>query len=99
MRSAFWNAFAAAAYIVVVATGLFYAPHLTGDRIGVLVPIVMLSLFVLSAAIMGFLFVYQPVLLYMEGKKKESATLLLHTIGIFAGFTVLFLAAGMLLSV
>lgn len=101
MRSAFWNAFSAAAYIIVIVGILTYVPQMTGaskrpDTI--LAPIAMLSLFVLSAAMMGYLFVYQPVLLYFEGQKQESAKLFVHTIGYFAGITAIFLAVAFLVS-
>jgi uncharacterized membrane-anchored protein len=61
-----------------------------------LIPIVMLSLFVLSAVVMTSIFFYQPLMLYLDGKKKESITLVFQTVAAFAVvtsviFTALFL--------
>lgn len=54
-------------------------------------PIVFLSLLTLSVAVMAFLFFYQPLLLFIEGKKKEAVNLFVRTIGIFAVITVVVL--------
>ncbi|HEY4517472.1 MAG TPA: hypothetical protein VJI74_01115 [Candidatus Paceibacterota bacterium] len=58
----------------------------------ILIPIAMLSLFVLSASVMGYLFVVEPVQLYLDGKKKEGITFFLQTVTIFAGATLLLFA-------
>jgi hypothetical protein len=42
----------------------------------------MLLLFVTSAAITGFLVFGKPVMLYIDGKKREAVSLLGYTIGI-----------------
>ena len=57
----------------------------------ILIPIMMLSLFVFSAAIMGFLFLYEPFNLYMENRKREAVVFFGQVVGIFAGFIVMFL--------
>lgn len=54
-------------------------------------PIVFLSLLTLSVAVMAFLFFYQPILLFIEGKKKDAVNLFIKTVGIFAAITVVFL--------
>ncbi|KKT62266.1 MAG: hypothetical protein UW88_C0001G0123 [Candidatus Collierbacteria bacterium GW2011_GWD2_45_10] len=51
-------------------------------------PIVFLSLLTLSVAVMAFLFFYQPLMLFLEGKKKEAVNLFLKTVGIFATITI-----------
>jgi hypothetical protein len=51
-------------------------------------PIAFLSLFTLSAASMGYFFVYQPVQLYLDGKKKAATSLFVRTLLVFAGITV-----------
>lgn len=90
-KNPFINALSALAYIAVIASFMFYAPQLMGHKDTLLVPIAMLSLFVLSAATMGFLFFYQPLFLYLDGKKEESVTLFLQTVAVFACGTLLFL--------
>ncbi|HNY04381.1 MAG TPA: hypothetical protein PKI92_01325 [Candidatus Woesebacteria bacterium] len=52
-------------------------------------PVVFLSLLTLSVAVMAFLFFYQPLLLFIEGKKKEAVNLFLKTVGIFAVMTAI----------
>lgn len=51
-----------------------------------LAPMLMLSLLVLSVAVMAFLFGYRPLTLYLDGKKRESVSFFLRTIGYFAVF-------------
>jgi len=41
---------------------------------------------------MAFLFFYQPLLLLIEGKKKEAVTLFMKTVGVFAVITAVALA-------
>ena len=94
MKNPVLNALAAAVYIAVVATVMYYGPKLMGPepKETVLIPIAFLSLFVLSAAVMSYVFLYQPVLLYLEGQKQQAAELFLKTIGVFAVLTITMLA-------
>lgn len=50
-------------------------------------PVVFLSLLTLSVAVMAFLFFYQPLMYFVEGKKKEAVSLFIKTVGIFAFLT------------
>jgi hypothetical protein len=89
-RNPIVNALTAAAYIVLVASGLYYGPKLIGPPAeSVLFPIAFLCLFVLSAAVMGLVFFMQPVQLYLDGEKKQAWALLLRTVAAFAGVTAL----------
>ena len=90
-KSPLLNASAAIIYIVLVASVMYYGPQLAGRVDGVIVPIALLSLFVLSAIVMGFLFLYQPMELYFSGEKKEAIRILVRTIGIFGSMTVVIL--------
>ncbi len=47
-------------------------------------PILVLSLFTLSAAIMGYIFCYQPLRLFLEGEKEKAVKLFIKTVLIFA---------------
>lgn len=90
------NAFSATAYIVAVASLMYYGLKSLEHDETVLIPIAMLSLFVLSAAVMGFIFFYQPAQLYLNGETARALDLFLKTLGAFACitlaiFTVLFL--------
>lgn len=87
-KNPFYNALGAIAYIVVIVISLNLVDGLETNT-GIqqyLMPIVMLSLFTLSAAVMAYLFCYQPVLLFIEGKKEKAVSLFLKTVGIFASF-------------
>lgn len=81
------NALAAAAYIIVIVLIInFVVPKGPDDPI--FAPIVALSLFTLSAAVMGYLFVFQPLRMYIDGQKQAAVKLFLQTIAVFAGLTV-----------
>ena len=66
---------------------MFFGTEHTKAGNSVVVPIAVLSLFTLSAALMGYFFLYQPVQLYLDGKKKEATSLFIRTILVFAIFT------------
>lgn len=87
-KNPFINAAAASIYIVVVATLMSNANKLFGPKDTLLTPIAVLSLFTLSAAVMGYVFLYQPLLLFLDGKKKNAINLFLQTVAAFAGITV-----------
>ncbi|TSC69002.1 MAG: Uncharacterized protein G01um101466_240 [Parcubacteria group bacterium Gr01-1014_66] len=93
-KNSFVNALVASLYITLVASVLYYGPKIgpqAGAKDTVVVPIAILSLFVLSAAIMGYLFFYQPIRMYVDGEKQKAVHLFLSTVAIFAGITVLIL--------
>lgn len=88
-KNPFLNALGALFYIVCVSSLLYYGPKLVGEVEGVFVPVAMLSLFVLSATITGFMFLYQPVQMYLAGEREGASALLLKTVGVFGVFTAL----------
>ena len=92
----FYNATLAAGYIVglVYFVFTFIAQPNTPDsqQPFLLIPIAILSLFVLSAAVMGYLFLYEPLMLYFDNKRQEAVRFFLTTVGIFALITFAFLA-------
>ncbi|HSX58329.1 MAG TPA: hypothetical protein VLE47_03635 [Candidatus Saccharimonadales bacterium] len=81
------NALAAAVYVVLVSTVMFYGMDHTSTDNTVIVPIAVLSLFSLSAAVMGYLFFYTPFQLYFDQKRKEALNLFLQTVAVFAALT------------
>jgi hypothetical protein len=87
-KNPFINALAATVYIVLVALVMRYGSQFAQPEDTVFAPIAFISLFTLSAAVMGYLFVYQPLQVYMEGDKKGAVTLFLQTTGIFAVITI-----------
>ncbi len=84
LKYACFNSLLTAFYITLVASFLFYVPHsFLEEAHTVLVPVMMLMLFVFSAAITGMLVLGRPVLWYLEGKKKEAVSLLIYTLSFF----------------
>ncbi len=83
------NALAAAGYIILIASVMFYGTKNMPGPDSVIAPIALISLFTLSAAVMGFVFFYQPVMLYLDNKKKDAADLFLKTLASFAGLTLI----------
>jgi hypothetical protein len=90
-KNASINALATFSYVTAVAMLLFYAPKNfePNKTETVLIPIVMLSLLVFSAAITGILIFGKPAIWYFDGKKKEALLLFTYTLGIFGIITVL----------
>lgn len=79
-EQALTHSFIALLYIVLVSFLLSNGEKLFGSDKSVLVPIAMLSLLVLSAAIMGILIFGKPIIMYLDGQKKEAVKLTIYTI-------------------
>jgi hypothetical protein len=91
MKKPFLYSLGAAVYIAIVVTVLQTASYVFKDLSGTMfVPMAMLSMFVLSAAIMGYLFLSEPLFLLMENRKKEAITFFAKILGFFACFVALF---------
>ena len=85
------NALVAFLYITVIASVMFYGMRFAGPANSIIIPIAMISLFTLSAAVMSYIFLSQPLQLYLDGKRKEAVNLFLRTLTVFAGITALIL--------
>ena|SRR3989344_9557354 len=81
------NALAAEVYIILLVLLMNFGIKMAGQQNSLIVPIAMISLFTLSTAVMGYLFCYQPIQLYFDGKKKQAVKLFLQTTCIFGGLT------------
>ncbi len=91
MKKPFLHALGAAIYIaVLVSVGSFAGSFLKDQPETIIIPMTMLSLFVLSAAVMGFLFLSEPLRLLVENKKPEALVFFGKTVGFFACFVVVF---------
>lgn len=94
------NALSASAYIILVVAVMAFITHpLKNKPDTFFAPITFLSVLTLSVAVMGYLFFYQPLQLFIEGKKKEAVNLFVRTVGFFAVFTVvvlILLSSGMI---
>ncbi|HVW82609.1 MAG TPA: hypothetical protein VHC68_01550 [Candidatus Paceibacterota bacterium] len=89
----FWNAAGAAAYIGAVVLFINYISSIRANTPDTLLDSMsFISLVVFSAAVMAFLFFYQPVALLIEGKRAEAAAYFGKTLGFFGVIVVLLLA-------
>jgi hypothetical protein len=91
MKKPFLHALGAALYIatlVLVVHATSFLPQSQEESI--IIPMTMLGLFVLSAAVMGFLFLSEPLRLLIEGKKQEALAFFGKVVGFFACFVALF---------
>lgn len=52
-----------------------------------LAPVVVISVFTLSAAVMGYVFGLRPITMFLDGKKKEAVKLFLQTVFYFGIIT------------
>ena len=86
------NALSASTYIIVVVSVMtFVTQTLKNKPDTFFAPITFLSLLTLSVIVMAFLFFYQPLQLFIEGKKKQAVNLFVKTVGIFAVLTAVVL--------
>jgi len=86
------NSLLTAIYIAFISSFLFYVPRyfdFVDKPDTVFAPIMMLMLFVFSAAVTSALVLGRPILWYLDGKKKEAISLFIHTLVIFF-FIILF---------
>jgi hypothetical protein len=88
-KNPIYNALAALVYIVAIVLGMTYMPTIQTPAQNLIMPILMLSLLTISVAVMAYIFGYQPLVLFLDGKKKEAVSLFLKTVGIFGGITLL----------
>ena len=87
-KNPYINAFCSLGYIVLVGLVMNFISHTQNNKPDTfLAPVAILSLLTLSAALMGYFFLYQPVLLYLDGKKKQATSLFMQTVLVFAGIT------------
>ena len=91
-RNPLINALSASAYIFLVVTVMtFITNPLKNKPDTFFAPITVLFVLTLSVAVMAYLFFYQPIMLFIDVKKKEAVNLFIKTVGIFAGITALIL--------
>lgn len=89
-----YNALAATIYIVLI---VLFINSIDSIETGYtnegleqfIMPIIMLSLLTLSVAVMGYIFLYQPIILFLEKNRKEAVKYFIHTILFFAIIIVL----------
>lgn len=91
-QQSFLYALAVVLYITFVATIMSFAEQFLSQREDtILAPISFLLLFVVSAAMMAVLVFGKPVMLYLDGKKRDGVLMTANTIGFLAIFTIILL--------
>jgi hypothetical protein len=91
MKKPFLHALGAVAYIVIIVSVVqVLSSALKSKEETIIIPMTMLSLFVLSAAVMGYLFLSEPLYLLVENKKQEAIIFFAKIVGFFACFVAVF---------
>lgn len=91
-KNPFINALGASAYIFIVVSVMNFVTQPSRNKPDTFfAPITVLFVLTLSVAVMAYLFFYQPLLLFIEGKKKQAVDLFVKTVGIFAVITAIVL--------
>ena len=100
IKTATINAALMALYVSAISSFLFYIPKIFDNTKPdtVLAPIMMLSLLVFSAALVGALIFGKPILCYLDGKKKEAVSFLFYTLGVFLIITIVVMCVAYLIS-
>ena len=80
------------AYIFLLVSFMNNGKNFFSNTPEILIGMVMLSLFILSASITGLLVLGRPIHLYFNGFKKEALTLLLSTLACLFAFLVVILS-------
>lgn len=87
-KNPYLNSVFAEVYIILVATVMhFISKPNTPDTF--FDPVAALSLFVLSASVMGYLFVGEPLQLFLNGEKKQAVSFFMKTVLTFAIITAI----------
>jgi hypothetical protein len=94
-----YNALAALVYIIAIVLGLTYMSTIQTKIDDLIMPIIMLSLLVLSVSVMAYIFGYQPLVLFLDNKRKEAISLFLQTVGIFGGITLIIIVTYFLITI
>ena len=87
------NSLGVAIYIFLVVLFLNNAQNILGPQDNkILSPMIFLLLFVFSALLTGFLVLGRPIMLYINGLKKEGLRALLYTgLGLFIILIIVFI--------
>lgn len=96
LLSSLRNALATAVYVVIVSFIIINGDKIFGTMKSILGPVAFLLLFVVSAAITGFLVLGQPAMMYVENKKREAIMLFIYTVAWLFAFTVITLSLNLL---
>lgn len=88
LKNPYINALIAGGYIVLLVLTVSSSQSFVPVEESILFPMIMLSVLVLSAALMAILFFYEPVRLLLEGQKEEALKFFGKTLSTFALFVL-----------
>lgn len=94
-KEGFFYSLGTAAYIILVALFMNNASRLLGAEDSFFSGVAFLLLFTLSAIVVGGLMIGRPIMLYIDGKKKDAVKL----VACNAGWLVLFFAIAVVILV
>ena len=97
IKRSFLNALGTGAYVAILVTLVFNGEKIFGTIDNMLAPIAFLLVFVVSASITSGLVLGKPILMFLEGQKKEAIKLFIYTVGWLAIFAVIILIIGLTL--
>jgi len=83
------NGLLASTYILLIASVMNFATRFSDKPDSFLAPMLFISIFTFSAAVMGYLFVFEPIQLLIAGKKQQAVNFFLQTLGVFGIITVI----------
>jgi hypothetical protein len=83
------NALLASAYVTIIGLFMSNASRIFGQKDTTLTPVAVLMLLVFSSALMGILVFGQPLMWYIDGKKKAALNLLGYTMAALLIFMML----------
>lgn len=89
LKKPYLNALLAVLYISVLVSGLGLTEHSKNEGT-LLVPLFILSVLVISAAVMAMLFFYTPAKMFLDNQRDEALKFFFKTLGTFAGFAIVF---------
>ncbi len=81
------NAISMFAYVTAIGLFMSNASHILGPKDTLFTPVAVLMLLVFSAALMAILLFGQPVIWYLDGRKKEAVRLLSYTMVALSALT------------
>jgi len=87
-KNPYLNSIYAEVYIVIIVSLITYMGKQDSPD-NFFSPVAALSLFVLSAAVMGYLFLSEPLQLFLDGEKKQSVSFFIKTVISFAVITII----------
>jgi heme O synthase-like polyprenyltransferase len=93
LQRSFLNALGTGVYVTAIAALIYNGNKIFGQKDTAITPIIVLMLFVVSAAITGSLVLGKPVLMFLEGQKNQAIKLFIYTVGwLFLILVILVLA-------